>query len=525
MNLSNACIDEFGASELSAKLADFIQLTRLDLSDNELGDAGAINVCSSLGKLSALTSVDLRLNHISTTGWQAVNEAISGLTALEEINGWAGYGQLQRGELAELAAGNLLVNHFVDPTILATVLRLSCGTLTGLDLSSNDLGFNGIVALGTALEHLQMLTQMNLSSNALGAEAGLILGKALSNLLKLQDLNVSLNNLGDKGMTAIAPSLGLLLMLTRLELSSNSMTKESASIMSNALEKLSKLQDLNVGILSGQDGISSEAFASRNQLDPSVIQSCWHFSNLLRLNISGFQLKGEWLEGLGHFGSSGLKELDLSENSLGENNLKYLSLALADCKSITKLDLRSCALHPNSADGLYSLLAHQPVLRELHLGCQISLVDRNMLNAENIKFIFTSLQNLSCLTVLDLGVNDLGVDGMQELTVPMQRMTNLTFLNLRICKISSAGAEELASVLGFLTRITSIDLSHNKIGPNGGKALAGALERLQRISRLEICNNKLGEEGVKLISSALEHLQGIKQLNIRFLFFTGYAHF
>ncbi|XP_061125360.1 NACHT, LRR and PYD domains-containing protein 3-like [Syngnathus typhle] len=141
-----------------------------------------------------------------------------------------------------------------------------------------------------------------------------------------------------------------------------------------------------------------------------------------------------------------LRELDLSENALGDDGLEALAAGLAKPQcALQVLKLFNCKLSKKSCEALASVLSSPGRLREL-----------------------------------DLSGNNLGDDGLEALAAGLAKPEcALQVLELENCRLSKKSCEALASVLSSACSLRDLDLSWNDVYDDGLEALAAGLAKPQ----------------------------------------------
>jgi Ran GTPase-activating protein (RanGAP) involved in mRNA processing and transport len=163
----NSC--ELRTGSLASSLARMAQLTSLDLSLNDIGDAGAASLAPSLAPMAQLTSLKLGYNAIGDAG------------------------------AASLAP---------------SLVRMA--RLTSLDLSDNGIYAAGAASLAPSLAQMAQLTSLDLSDNGIGAAGAASLAPSLALMAQLTSLDLGGNDIGAAGAASLAPSLALMARLTSL---------------------------------------------------------------------------------------------------------------------------------------------------------------------------------------------------------------------------------------------------------------------------------------------------------------------
>ncbi|XP_067306386.1 ribonuclease inhibitor-like [Pseudorasbora parva] len=253
---------------------------------------------------------------------------------------------------------------------------------------------------------------------------------------------------------------------------------------------------------------------------------------------------------------SNLREMDLSENKLGDSGVKLLSAGPeSHLSKLTTFKLVNCGITCDGCAALASALRTQ--LRELDLtGNKVEDSGVNML-ADELQNHYCQLEKLmlvSCgftdegcaalasalrsnsskLREMDLSKNKLSDLGMKLLSAGLENAhCKLEVLRLNDCEVSDEGCFALASALtSNSSHLRELDLSDNKLGDFGVKMLCDGLEDPRcklEILKLKHCGftdagcaalasvlgsghsylkyvdlsgNELGDLGVQLLSAA-----------------------
>jgi Ran GTPase-activating protein (RanGAP) involved in mRNA processing and transport len=125
-----------------------------------------------------------------------------------------------------------------------------------------------------------------------------------------------------------------------------------------------------------------------------------------------------------------------------------------------------------------------------------------------------ALEHNNTLTQLNLGYNQIGVEGAKALAAALEHNTSLTQLEQWNNQIGVEGARALAAALEHNTSLTQLNLWNNRISVEGAKALAAALEHNITLTQLNLEYNQIGDEGAKALAAALEHNITLTQLNL-----------
>ena len=176
-------------------------------------------------------------------------------------------------------------------------------SLTSLNLTCNNIGPKGGVAIAEALRVNRSLTTLVLWSNKLGQEGVVALAQALKTNGSLRSLNLRLNGIGVEGGKAVAEALRVNGSLTELDLYRNKIGDEGWCAIFGALCD-NKNTKIVKWLLGGED------------INPKIALSLAAYVTV----------------------SSSLTSLELRMNNIGDAGGKAIAEALRINRSLTNLE-------------------------------------------------------------------------------------------------------------------------------------------------------------------------------------------
>ncbi|KAI2646169.1 NLR family CARD domain-containing protein 3 [Labeo rohita] len=259
--------------------------------------------------------------------------------------------------------------------------------LKELNLSGRELGDTQVNQIAALLQdkHCKLNTLM-LNSNNITAEVCTALSLAFNvNPSNLIELDLSGNKLGNLGIEKICPLLkNAQCRLKKLKLSDCSITEEGCKALASALRSNpSHLIELDLtGNDPGQSGVK--------ELDDLLQDECCKLKTIRFLKSPTAQDACDHLTKVLGKSPLLLKELDLSEDALGDLNWEKLSVLLMDSYSkVEKIQLNNCELTEKSCSGLATVLSSKTILKEMNL-------NNSHLLDSGVKQISEGLKNPVC---------------------------------------------------------------------------------------------------------------------------------
>ena len=208
-----------------------------------------------------------------------------------------------------------------------------------------------------------------------------------------------------------------------------------------------------------------------------------------------------------------ITNLELSYNSIQEDEVKKIFNILKINKTIRQLDLQGNAIHSHDIEDLADALKSNNTLTHLNLSS-------NKIHGWGLRWaaaydLSDALKSNNTLTTLNLADNDIEADGAKEFADALKKNNTLTELNLERNNILDKGAFELADALKENNTLTELNLKNNKIKDDGVAALADALESNNTLRALNLEYNRFGDTGFSRLAEALSKNNTITNLSVR----------
>ncbi|KTF75552.1 hypothetical protein cypCar_00033865 [Cyprinus carpio] len=545
LNLSENELGDTRVNQITALMQDkHCQLNTLQLRGCGLTEESCSAFATFLRSNSSLKELDMSNNNLQDSGVKKLWNGLEDTNCTLEKLGLSDCSITEEGYKA-----------------LASALRSNPSHLIELDLTGNDPGQSGVKQLSDLLQdpNCQLKTLRFLGPDANEA-CQYVTGIVGKNPLLLRELNLSQHDLGDTRVNQISALLqDKHCKLNTLILNNSNITEEGCRVLAAALNSNpSNLKELDL---------------SKNKLGNSGMKIILTlFENvqcrLEKLKLNFISITGEGCAALASAFNSNLRELDLSENQLGNLGVTEISSLLRNSQcTLQILRLSDCSITEEGYKALSSALRSNPShLIELDLRGndpgqsgvkQLSdlLQDPNC-QLKTLKFLGPAAdeacqdvnrvlgENLLLLRELNLSKHELGLSGLNKLSVVLQdehcklnklflnnsditeedchiltaalnsNPSNLTELNLSGTKLRNSGMK-IISTLFKNEKCSLKKLMFNciNITEEGCAALTSAFSsNLSNLIELDLSGNKLGNSGVTEISTLLANSQCTLQI-------------
>ena len=372
--------------------------------------------------------------------------------------------------------------------------------LTKLDLEAFKIGVKGVEHLKDALKHVNNnLTELSLALNDLHSEEAKYLSDALEDVnCKLTFLDLKQNNVGDTGAEYLSDALkDVNCNLFELSLRGNSIGTYGAEFLSDALKDVNcYLTELDLG---GNDLREIGAEILRDALKDAKCELTG-----LRLDFNKMGFRGaKHLSKAIRDGNYKLTQLHLEYNDIGDKGAEHLRDALKYVNNnLTALNLTGTNIGEEGAKYLNDALTNVNCkLTWLHLA-------KNNVGDKGAEYLSAALKDVHCkLTLLNLHQNNVGYEGVKHLSDALKDPNQkLKWLSLEGNHIGEKGAEQLSDALKDVNCcLTWLHLAQNNVGDRGAEYLSDALKDVNCcLTWLSLAQNNVGDRGAEYLSAALK---------------------
>lgn len=342
-NLCNNCLPDALANNLLQGLATHTSLLSLRLRSNCMGELSATTLHALLTTaLSSVQTMDLSENTFSNTDLNQITQAFPTLHHLKHLT------------LCDVG----LTGAAAAPCFRQIMLLRSLHTL---DLSNNNLGDEGLAALGSVIAttpSMPSVTRLALTRVECGSEGARVLGQSLHHMHSLKAL-VFLENkrCGDEGASCLFSGLSCLPEFVELTLQDVGLTTEFLSTPLSGLTNLTKLDLSRNWFVGTFPGPVAAAIACMPALKGVVLSA----NSIGRIGCKAIA------SSIAHCPL--IEEIDLSQNRIGLTGATALAEAVAAVRStLVTLSISYNQMGDEGLLGIVSALwGDPPVIEALDL--------------------------------------------------------------------------------------------------------------------------------------------------------------
>uniref|UniRef100_A0A8C1QU81 NACHT domain-containing protein n=1 Tax=Cyprinus carpio TaxID=7962 RepID=A0A8C1QU81_CYPCA len=523
LNLSENELGDTRVNQITALMQDkHCQLNTLQLRGCGLTEESCSAFATFLRSNSSLKELDMSNNNLQDSGVKKLWNGLEDTNCTLEKLGLSDCSITEEGYKA-----------------LASALRSNPSHLIELDLTGNDPGQSGVKELNDLLQdpNCQLKTLRFLGPDANEA-CQYVTGIVGKNPLLLRELNLSQHDLGDTRVNQISALLqDKHCKLNTLILCGCRITEKQCFILTSVLKSNpSHLRELDL---------------SGNNIENKGVK---HLSDLLidfhckmeRLRLRGCDMTDEGCSALTSAlksNPSHLRELDLSENKLGDSGFENISnlLMIPQCK-LEILSLCKCSIKEKQCVFLTSALKSNPShLRELDLSGNVlkhtrvnkfyDILKDSRLKLERLRLRYCAIKAEDCsaltsalksksshLRELALSGNELGQLGATNLCdILMNPQCKLEKLDLCRCSITEKQCLILTSALkSNPSHLRELNLSVNQLGDSGVENLGVLLGSSEcKLEKIHLCGCRITEKHCLILTSELcSNLSHLRELDL-----------
>ena len=495
LNMSHKLSEDNEILLLALGLCNNKTLQKLDISDNIISDNGLAAICDSLEGNTSLQDLNISGTHLSYIEAKNVVEALQVSNVLQKLN--------------------ISNNNISDDGMLAITNWLkNTATLQVLNVSSNHITNTGTREFADVKS---MLQNLDISSNTIGDDGMLAISRWLRNNTTLQVLNVSNNNITSAGTKELEIIYNV---LQKLDISNNWLSDDGALDISNCLNHISSLSDLNISL----NEITDEGAI---QIAKAVKSN----SSLLQLDISKNCIGINGLMSIIEVSNSSLQFLKTTYNDVTKSDFTEIQQRInrsLHCITIANIYASWNKIILTDGDGCFMttkcLLYKTTGDHEDVNTFDIDDIKEDIWPIKKIASVRFRVKLLSSCIKEDTVLQEMNLS--KKLTGIKYRLYFETFaeaiaVNKTLHKLDISNnhlPDDVAVTMGECLKINNslkeLNMSHSNIHSKGGIKLAEAIKVNKSLEKLDISLNDISDDGAVAIGDCLKNNNSLKELNM-----------
>ncbi|KAI2644794.1 NACHT, LRR and PYD domains-containing protein 12 [Labeo rohita] len=479
LNLSECELGDTRVNQIAAVLQDkHCKLKTLHLCDCGLTEESCSALATVLISNPSLKELDMSNNNLQDSGVQKLQDGLEKRNCTLEKLGLSNCSITEEGYKA-----------------LASALRSNPSHLIELDLTGNDPGQSGVKVLSDLLQDPNCeLKTLRFLGPAADEACQYVTGVVGKNPLLLRELNLSEHELGDKQVKQLAALLqDKHCKLNTLQLCDCGLTEESCSALATVLRSSPSLKELDM---------------SNNNLQNSGVKKLELENTnctLEKLRLSNCSITEEGYNALAsalRSNPSHLIELDLTGNDPGQSGVKQLNVLLQnEYYQLKTIRFLKSAAATEACDHLTEVVGTSPLLLK-----ELDLSEDKLGDLDGEKLSALLMDSHSKIKRIKLNNCELTEKSCSVLATVLSSKTILKEMDLNHSHLLNSGVKEMCEGLkNPVCELKILKLSNCSITEEGYKALASALRsNPSHLIELDLTGNDPGQSGVKELSDLLQ---------------------
>ena len=412
----------------------------------------------------------------------------------------------------------------INSIIFISRIIYNSDRISRLNLAKNNLGDNGIEILINVVKNSMSLISLNITSNSITYKGGQIIFKNLKDQQSIIDLNISSmegtnrNRLTAVGIKEIVSFLKKNIFIEKINLSGNSIKDEGFILLCKGLNNNNNLLYLNIsnndihsnGISKGLSLISSCKLFSLNISNNPLLNdglkkltdSLKNFQNLHQLNVSncGFEFPGFEHLIIGLQFNKRIDFLNVSGNNLKSSKFEKLKPCFGTF-GIKNLNMSKCSLGNETAYILGECLAENESIKNIN-------ISENKISDLGFKSFINLFSNNNSIEVFDCSVNFISDLSAKEFIKNMKYNRCLQKINFSDNQLKNEMGNLFIEILEANKTLININLIYNRV----------QIKTMDEINRILKMNHE--KQKAKFIPNLLRDIKNLQFNPELFQFYT-----
>ena len=546
LNLSYNNISKDGLKKLTKLLSEEkCKLTKLNLSNNLIGDDGCSILSEGIANNNSLISLNLSSNNILNKGVIAIAKSIksdTGNKTIKKLN--FSQNEIENTGLIEFCSIlknenknrfikiNFSNNNLSDRSVIEFGLFLqNHPTVTNLCLT-NKITNENKNNFFTSCQNLDQLKKIKFEFLDISESNSEALNKILMNNKNIINIQITNNRaLGPSGITGLSTGIERNPKLIKIDLTQCDISDDGAISLANSLFK--NLEIKEVILEENKIGEKGTKAISSKLLGKTSLK-------ILNLSHNKINSKGGFYIGQGLVDAQGIQKLLLGYNQIEDEGCEFISKGLEKNNSLVELNLDNNNISNKGINSISKFLKKNENMMEISLsGNKITEIDSdfyelfnwlrvikisdNPLSQSGIVRLFQGSEYNRLFKSLKIKYNsndefhfkcfnksiktiDLSFNHNINISL-MKHILSLKYLSLLNLQMDNITDDNLSNIVNIIkennTPIKGLILKNNKITSAGSKYISDLIKNSPNLKILDLSYNDLKAEGVKNICKTL----------------------
>lgn len=452
-------------------------LQKLNIAHNQLSEVGVARIVESLKLNASLQELNMSHNKVTVEGYRKIAELINVNQTLQHLD-------ISYCGIPEDGAIHISKSYLNNNILQTVIMSWDC-----------DQNF-----VNTACLH----PNCDFSGKALGSSGTQILLN-LSSKIKIKELDLSYNNITYDGIIAVTDFLKQSTTLRQLSISHNYISIEGAKMIVEAIQYNTTLQKLDIsycGFSDDMPSITSNIFCknvtlkefnlSHNNISYKVARVIAELVKIItalqKLDISYCNITDDGILTLTSYiqQNNALKWLIMSHNKISMDGANKIAEVIQSNRTLQELDISYCGIPDDGALAISRSFKIADNLLQLKMSWKNDqfTIDTAAphcgLSGQTIGSIDAKIvPNLLCnskIKELSISHNALAVDEINIISEVIQTNATLQNLDISDCGISDDELAVISDVLVKNNALQVLDMSSNIIKIKGATKIAKVIE-------------------------------------------------
>ena len=506
LDLSHQYLTDYQVKFLAFGLEGKSNIKKLNISGNRVTDEGVESISDCLFNNDIL--VDLNMSGTGIFG-VSIAKIINASKTLQVLNISYNYWNWFNISLLDpLIVSALLQKVRYGYKLIAEAIGKNT-TLQELDISHNEIGDDGIIAIGQQLQFNNTLRYLNVSANKITNVGAVCIAEALHVGTALHEVDISENRITYEGLVSFLEHIQMNTTLKTLLVTRNNITKTGFLRIENYVKKIRSSLVIHT---SWNEVVISfkQIFLLINFVSFNTVTS---FDNVSIPNVRVYMHDLDYMVVLF---SNCLKDNDtLQEFNLSRANVyvhteeaRRIVEVLKVNKTLIKFNISDHHLSDDAVMALSDSLMYNNTLQELCIACT---------GITKIHFIMivNALRLNTTLVKLDVSCNLIMYhDNAIGLSSYLRNNVTLKELNLKSTFVTTHHMEELMKALSVNIGLQKLVISRNPICDGGAATISSCLQSNNSLKVLYISNCQINGIGAIEIAKGLKGNTALQKLDI-----------